>query len=74
MKESVKKLKEQFHQPNKNQSKPFRLHRCSVCGKRFKYRSHLDVICNSCWQDNETLPYVALRFRRVMGPGSGFFN
>ena len=50
------------------------LSRCSVCGKRFKSRSHFDAICNLCWADNEMRPYVALGAFRGMGRGFGFVN
>lgn len=44
--------------------------RCALCKKRFKSRSHLDVICDICWADNEMRPYLAVGGLR----GAGFVN
>lgn len=64
---SKRKIEVVEESQNNNQSA---IAKCSVCGKRFKSRSHFDAICNVCWADNEMRPYVALRSVK----GAGFVN
>jgi len=35
-----------------------RINKCAICGHRFKSRSHIDVLCNICWADNEMKAYL----------------
>ncbi len=74
MEKSRKHLKAALFADENDTSKHSKLSRCSVCGKRFKSRSHFDAICNLCWADNEMKPYVAIGAYRGIGGGFGFVN